>query len=205
MFWNFAALVAVLDTVHSDPSEFCSEYSAVFVTAVEQLLDRPTTIAPDPEFFFFKEELGFRDDDIQHALDDAFKFFNDTYGLDVSLSSPNEDNEHIFENAKLRLIMFPHPDIYQSMVINNWISTGSTRLTCQNVRDGKLQVSFLGDQLLHGSYGGVDGLPADKNTFLVFGYSKINVCNQSPVIVHQTSVPPLGSLCCVENRASRYS
>ena len=195
MFWFFGVLFAVLsfqvDTVCSDPSRFCPEYSAVFVSATDQVLDGPTVTASDPEFTFFKEELGFREDDIQHARDDAFKFFNDTYGLDFSLSSPNEDNEYFFENAKLRSIIYPHPDIYQSVVVNNWINTGSTRLTCHNIRDGQFHVSFTGDQLLHGSYGGVDGLPADHNTFLVYGYAKINVCNQSPVIIQrQTSVPP---------------
>ena len=195
MFWFFGVLGAVLsfqlDAVHSDISQFCPEYSAVFVTAIDQPWDRPTTSAPDPEFTFFKGELGFREDDIQHARDDAFKFFNDTYGLDFSLSSPNEDNEYFFENAKLRTIIFPHPDIYQNVVVSNWINTGNTRLTCHSIRDGQFQVMFLGDQLLCGSYGGADGLPADQNTFLVYGYSKINVCNQSPIIIlRQTSVPP---------------
>ena len=38
--------------------------------------------------------MGFRDDAIQHNMSqDAFKFFNDTYGLDFSLSQPNEENE----------------------------------------------------------------------------------------------------------------
>ena len=45
-------------------------------------------------------------------------------------------------------------------------------------------------QLLHGGYGGVEGLSAEMDTFMVYGFSKIYMCNQSPVIVQlQTSVP----------------
>ena len=190
-----AVVVAVLsfqvDSINAGFKGFsCPEYSAAFVTVVDQLLDRPSSIAPDPEFTFFKEELGFREDDIQHTLEDTFKFFNDTYGLDFSLSSPNEDNEYFFENAKLSLIMFPRLGVYYSVVISNWINTGSTRLTCHKIQDGQFQVTFSGDQLLHGSYGGVEGLPADMDTFMVYGFSKIDVCNQSPVIIQlQSSVP----------------
>ena len=195
MFLFVAVMSAVLslqmDCVHCGIHVFsCPEYSAAFVTAVDQLLDRFSTIAPNPEFIFFKEEMGFREDDIQHTLEDTFKFFNDTYGLDFSLSSPNEDNEYFFENATLRPTKFPRPGVYYSVVISNWINTGSTRLTCHKIQDGQFQVTFSGDQLLHGSYGGVDGLPADMDTFMIYGFSKIDVCNQSPVIVQlQSSVP----------------
>ena len=147
-----AVLSFQVDCVHAGPRGFsCPEYPAAFVTAVDQLLDRSSTIAPDPEFTFFKEELGFREDDIQHTLQDAFKFFNDRYGLDFSLSSPNEDNEYSFENATLRLIRFSHPGFYHSVVINNWINNGRTCLTCHKIQDGEFQVTFSGNQLLHGS------------------------------------------------------
>ena len=93
MFWSVAVMVAVLSfqvaCVHAGIRGFsCPEYSAAFVTAVDQLLHRPSTIAPDPEFTFFKEELGFREDDIQHTLEDTFKFFNNTIMVLTSPSLP---------------------------------------------------------------------------------------------------------------------
>ena len=48
---------------------------------------------------FFKDEMGLRDDDIQHVLSDAIKFYNKSYGLDFSGSQPNEQNEYFLENA----------------------------------------------------------------------------------------------------------
>ena len=53
MFLFAGVVVAVLsfqvDSVHAGFIGFsCPEYSAAFVTAVDQLLDRPSTIAPDP-------------------------------------------------------------------------------------------------------------------------------------------------------------
>ena len=195
MFWFIAAMVTVLSLqvdafLYDNSHQFCPEYSVTFVTAVDQLMEGSNSVIPDPEFTFFKEELGFREDAIQHALEDTFKFFNDTYGLDFSLSSPNENNEYFLENAKLRLVRYPQSDVNYVVVLSNWINTGSTRLTCHNIRDGQFEVTFSGDQLLHGSYGGVEGIPADVSTFMVYGFSKIDVCNQSPVIIQfQNPIP----------------
>ena len=195
MFWFVGVVIAILgyhvDIVHSNNSnQFCPEYSATFVTAVDTLLESPMIIVSDPEFNFLKEVMGFREDAIQHTLEDAFKFFNDTYGLDFSLSSPNENNEYFFENAKLRFARFPSADGIYNVIMNNWVKTGSTHLTCQNIHDGLFEVTFSGDQLLHGSYGGIEGLSADISTYMVYGFSIIDVCDQSPIIIQiQSAIP----------------
>ena len=49
------------------------------------------------------EDMGLRDDDIQHLYEDAIEFFNESYGLDFSLSPPNEPKECLLENATLSL------------------------------------------------------------------------------------------------------
>ena len=195
IFWLSGVIVTLLslqvDAFNSDDKgQFCPEYSATFVTVIDQLMDGRYFGAPDPEFTFFKEVMGFREDAIQHTLEDVFQFFNDTYGLDFSLSSPNEDNEYFFENARLRLITFPPPGVKYNVVVSNWIRTGSTRLTCHNIRDGQFEVSFSEDQLLHGSYGGIEGLPADSSTYIIYGFSRIDVCDQSPIIIQfQNPIP----------------
>ena len=193
-FWFVGVMAAVWNVqvalVHSNEGhQFCPEYSATFVTAVDQLIDGPLVL-PDPEFTFLKEVMGFREDTIQHTLEDAFKFFNETYGLDFSLSSPNEDNEYFFENAMLRFVVFPTPDFSYNVIMNNWIKTGSTRLTCANMRNAQFSVSISDDQLLHGSYGGVEGLPADTSTAMIYGFTIIDVCDQSPVIIQIQNATP---------------
>ena len=65
-----------------------SRFSATFVCVSDQVLHAEILIT-DPELTFFKEVIGLRDEDIQHTFENGFKFFNDTYGLDFSLSTPN--------------------------------------------------------------------------------------------------------------------
>ena len=127
-----------------------------------------------------------RDDAIQHTFEDAFKFFNETYGLDFSLSPPTDQNEYFYQNARLSPSSFAD-DIDYLVTLNNWIQTGNTRSTCYKIRDGGLGVTFSGDQLLHGSYGGAGGLPADVTNSIVYGFYNIDVCQQSPVIIQVQS------------------
>ena len=79
-------------------------FSAVFVATVDTITTGKPSFGPDdPELSFFKETLGFRDADINHAIEDVIAFFDDTFGLDFSASVPNEKNERFFENAKMAL------------------------------------------------------------------------------------------------------
>ena len=137
----------------------CPDLTATFVGVIDQTVEDPLVLIDDPEQVFFKEILGFRDDEIQHAFDDALKFFNKTYGLDFSNSLPNERNEYFFGNAKLRAFRY-REDVQYKLISNNWIQTGNTRTTCRDIHDGGYRITFSGDQLLHGSYGGERGIRA---------------------------------------------
>ena len=107
----------------------------------------------------------------------------------TSPSPPNEQNEYFFENAKMFFYRVPQYINYQ-VVLSNWIQTGSTRLTCRDIYQGGFRVIFTGEQPLHGSYGGVNGIPADVQTVLVYGLYTIDICDQSPVIIQfQTATP----------------
>ena len=170
----------------------CSAFTATFVALLDQILDDPNELMNDPEMIFFKEDMGLRDDDIQHVFDDAVKFYNETYGLDFSNSPPNERNEYFFENAKMTLFRL-HEDIHYQVIFNNWIQTGNTRTTCGDIRNGGYQVTFTGDQLLHGSYGGDKGTSAGVGNIIYYGYDIFDVCDQSPVIVLFQNASPLRS------------
>ena len=170
--------------------DFCPDFTATFVAVIYQRIDTVMTLTNDPEETFFKNDLGFRDDDIQHAFEDSVKFFNETYGLDFSESQPNEQNEYVLENAKMHLFRL-HENVHYRVVFNNWIQTGNTRTTCPNAQIGGYRVTFTKDQIVHGTYGGVDGVPVKEGDFMVYGYHILYVCGQSPVIIQAQSTSPI--------------
>ena len=169
-------------SIQSPPPPTCGQFPASFLAVIDQNIESPAAfIVPDPELTFFKEVLGFRDDAIQHTIEDAMKFFNETYCLDFSHSPPTDQNEYFYQSAIMRPARVSD-DIDYLVTPNNWIQTGNTRSTCYRVHNGGFQVRFSDDQVLHGSYGGADGKPAGVTDFLVYAFIRIDVCGQSPVI-----------------------
>ena len=171
-----------------DYADSCPDFTATFVVVMEQNISSVRLIN-DREQTFFKYDMGLRDDEIEHVFEDAIKFYNETYGLDFSDAKPNEQMEYFFENAKMTLFRFSE-NVHYKLVLNNWIQTGRTRTTCRDVQIGGYLVTFTGDQLLRGSYGGVNGIPAGVGDFLEYGYNIIDVCDQSPVIMEIQNASP---------------
>ena len=169
--------------------EFCPKIAATFTAMVDQTVDDPLFLVEDPEQTFFKDVMNFRDDEIENTLQDAFKFYNDTYGLNFSQSLPNQFNVHVFENAVLSPARFAEEVRYQ-LAYNNWIQTGNTRTTCRDIFAGGFLVAFTGEQVLHGSYGGADGIPVGGFNSLIYGFGLSYLCPQSPFIIQfQTATP----------------
>jgi hypothetical protein len=177
--------------VTASTQDSCQQFPAIFVGVIDQSIDAPDAFfIDDPDLYFFKEIMKFREDAIQHTCSDAIKFFIETYGLDFSLSDPNEKNQYVYENATMSPYRFTD-DIEYPVILNNWIQSGRTRSTCYNIRDGGFTVTFSGDQGLHGSYGGTDGKPARAGEVLVYGFHNIEVCEQSPVIIQFQTASPI--------------
>ena len=75
-------------SIQSPPPPTCGQFPASFVAVIDQNIDAPDAFAvADPELTYFKEVLNFRDDDIQHSIENILKFFNQSYGLDFLLLS----------------------------------------------------------------------------------------------------------------------
>ena len=166
----------------------CPDFAATFTGLADQIIDNNNSVLfNDVEHTYFKDILGFKDDEIQHAFQDALKFFNETYGLDFSHSQLNEKNEYVLGNAKLHPFRF-REDVQYKVVLNNWIQTGNTRTTSYDLHDGGWRVAFTGDKLLHGSYGGVDGITAEVGNLINYGFYRIDACDQSPVIIQFQNV-----------------
>ena len=188
----FLLIFAVSNLAVSSQTCPSDHFPAVFVGILDKVSsDEPTFGPNDPELNYFKTVLNFRDDAIQHTIEDAIKFFNDTYGLDFSISAPNNMNERFFENATMAPYRFSEKHNEFRVITNNWIRTGSTRSTCNRIRHGGFRVRFLSDQTLYGSYGGAEGKPAGLTARLFYGIYSIDACQQSPVIIQMQSNTPL--------------
>ena len=161
-------------------------FSASFLAIIDQTLDQPILLDDDPDLTFLRDVVKFNDDEVDFVTQNAIEFFNDVYGLDFSLSTPNEQNERFFENARMYPFIL-RDEIEYKISFNNWINSGNTRSSCVRMRDGGFGVTFSANQTLYGSYGGVDGRPAE---FIVYGFYYIPVCEQSPVIIQYQSGTP---------------
>ena len=145
--------------------------------------------APDPNLTFFRNVLKFSEQEIQTATQSAIDYFNTTFGLDFSQSEPNQQGQRIFQNASFAAGQAPFTATTKA---NRWLVTGSTRSRCFNVRLGWFDVSLLGQQVLHGTYGGTEGRTVNGPAIGIISwlYVWINSCPQSPVVVLLRSTAP---------------
>lgn len=191
--WIPLLILSVLSQTIS--SQICpsDHISAVFTAILNQSVDDPVLTVDDPELTFFTTVLQFREATIQHVIDDAVKFFNDSYGLDFSDSTPNAQKERFFQNAKMNSFIFPPGKFNYFVTDNYWIRNGHTSSTCYSLVDGGFQVTFSGEQILYGSYGGAEGKAVGTESLVVYGFYKMDRCKQSPVIIqYQTGAPIRG-------------
>ena len=56
----------------------------------------------DTNLTFFCEVLGYSDDEIQQEVQNALQFFSERFGLEFSLTQPNELGQCFFQNATLQ-------------------------------------------------------------------------------------------------------
>ena len=181
-FWIRLLILAVSSL--SVLSQTCpsDHFTALITATLDQTFDDPTLITLDPELSFFKTIMNFREATIQHVTEDAIDFFNNQYGVDFFNSLPNEQNQRFFQNATLNTVFFP-PEINFVVTVNHWIQSGMTHSTCYSTRIGGFQVSFSGEQILYGNYGGAEGKLVGTESILLYGFYNIYVCKQSPIII----------------------
>ena len=106
---------------------------------------------PDPNLTFFRNVLKFSEQEIQTATQSAIEYFNTTFGLDFSESEPNQQSQQIYQNASFSV------QYTATTKANRWLMSGSTKSKCFDVHFGWFGVSFLNEQVLHGTYGGSEG------------------------------------------------
>ena len=184
-------LIYIFAFVVSAIAQICppEHFSAVITITADDVIENGANInLKDPELTYFKTVLKFQDSDIQHTIDDAIQFFNNTYGLDFS-DPPDENNERFFQNAKMTPYILAL-EIDNFIIDSHWIRTGNTYSSCYRLRNGGFQVTFSAEQTLYGSYGGAEGKPVRMGNYVDYGFYIADVCKQSPLIIQFQSSSP---------------
>ena len=166
-------------------AEFIISFNGVLSADVLQDL-------PDPNLTFFRNVLKFTEQEIQTATQSAIEHFNTTFGLDFSQSEPNQQGVRIFQNSSFSARQAP---FIATAKANRWLAAGNTKSKCFDVRLGWFGVSFLGQQVLHGTYGGTEGRAADgrRSDAIAWLYLWIDTCPQSPVVLQLQPTAPVGT------------
>ena len=194
---NLITAVIVIALTFGIPTTFGHEkcpQGAEFIITFDGVISLADFVqnSPDPNFTFFRNVLKFSEQEIQTASQSAIDYFNTTYGLDFSQSEPNQQGHRIFQNASFGAGQAPFTATTKA---NRWLVTGSTRSRCFDVRLGWFGVSFLGQQVLHGTYGGTEGriVNGPVQDAITWVYVWINSCPQSPVVILlRTTAPSVG-------------
>ena len=191
--WIYILVFVMLSLVAVNSQTCPSEhYPAVITATIDQTYDDLAIFMDDPELTFFKTELKFRDSDIRHTIDDAIRFFNNTYGLDFSNSPPNEKNQRFLLNARMNPFMLIPGKVDYIVTDSRWIRTGNTYSSCYFIHFGGFHVTLSAEQILFGSYGGVEGKPAGMANSMIYAFHIINdVCKQSPLIIQVRNTRPV--------------
>ena len=145
-----------------------------------------TAFAPDADFSYYRDVLKFTPEEIETDLQNAINFYATRFGLNFS-TEPDESGVRRYQNATFNPIRFPAAF---TTTVNRWLKNGNTRSTCYTIRAGGFLLSFTGPQMLHGTYGGVEGKPANVGAGAGYGYHSIEICPQSPFVIQfQNPIP----------------
>ena len=179
-----------------DSLQICApmnNFDAEFPSIVDHIL-------PDSEPFFFRTATNFFQNvmmfnttEIQQVTDDAITFFRDKFGVDFSNADPDANGTRHLDSINATFIPYElNPDLGYSITFNRWTVDRTRRSYCSDNRDGGFIVIFGSDTILHGTYGGVTGLPIKANERVLYGFYNIPLCsNQSPMIIQFQSASPV--------------
>ena len=188
--WLLVGLLSILVTntaAQSCPASLNSEAQIVLISNGTGPLSGLGAPRVDTNLTYFREVLGYSDDEIQQDTQNAFQFFNERFGLDFSLSQPNEQGLRFFQNATFQPTRQPSGIV---AIFNRWLLTGNTRSRCFNAALGGYFVSFNGEQTLRGTYGGEEGIQVTNNRALQYGYISISIPRRDPVVIQRQSPIP---------------
>ena len=190
VFGGVFSFVAVSTTAQSCPANFAS--GAQIVITGESMMGPVSDLAGayvlDTNLTFFREVLGYSDNEVEQETQNALQFFNERFGLDFSDSQPNEKGMRFFQNSTLEPTRSRPFGV--TSTFNRWILNGNIRSKCFFTLIGGFFVSFAGEQTLKGTYGGEEGIVVANDRALEYEYISISVPFIEPVVIRrQTPIP----------------
>ena len=197
--WMFATLFSIL-VITNAAAQSCPANQiasdAQIVTTVSGVVPISAFRLPagdfDTNLTFFSDVLGYSDDEIQQEFQNALQFFSERFGLEFSLTQSNELGQRFFQNATLQPVRRTPPI---NAILNRWILTGNTRSKCFPLTVGGFLVTFSGQQILKGTYGGEEGIDVPNDSTLSYEFMSISVpppCE--PIVIQRQSPRPLESM-----------
>ena len=187
---HLAILVVATTAVKSARLRACPAdfFTAEIILTADVLVPASSQGSNDPDLTFFRDEIRFSEAEINLARQSAINFFNTRFGLDFSQTDPNIPERRVFQNATFEPFFVPFAF---TASINNWLVTGNTRSSrCFDTREGGFVVNFISEQVLHGTYGGIEGITVDTDSNLVWGYYSINACRTTPLLIQLNNDVP---------------
>ena len=186
--WIRTALLVLL-VVHNVASQSCSTPFAAVIASVTDLVVPASSLQfADPEMRFYTEILRFTTEEINQEMENAIQFYATQFGVNFSNVEPNDANQRFLPTAVFEPTRIP---VNCTLVDNHWIVTGSRRSRCFTMSGGCFRVTFNATTMLHGVYGGEQGLPVNAGELLVYGYFVIfGACAQQPILIQSRSNTP---------------
>ena len=166
-------------------------FTAEIILTADILAPASSLDSSDPNLSFFRDEIRFSEAEIDLARQSAIDFFNTRFGLDFSQTDPNIPERRVFQNATFDPFF---AGVVFTASINNWLVTGNTRSSkCFDTREGGFVVNFISKQVLHGTYGGTEGIMVGPGNNLVWGYYSINAYETTPLLIQLNNNVPARS------------
>ena len=96
------AIVVFLGVLPAASSQACENLQAVFSIVHSQ--EHPLSVLgqlADPQLNYYRNQVGFTEDEITQQRENAFEHFRTRFGLDFASVEPNEQGRWILGNATL--------------------------------------------------------------------------------------------------------
>lgn len=186
--WILTAVLGLL-VVHSTAGQSCpTPFEAVISGVTDVVIPAVQFDFQDPEMTFLSEILHLTNEEIEQKTEYAIQHFNTTFGLDFSNIEPNDEQQRFLGNARFR----PSRGPYNFTIVDNrWLVSGNPRSRCFKVGFGGFGVDFTGEMMLHGTYGGEEGIQAPADAFMVYqDLFFFDVCPQQPILIQYKSLVP---------------
>ena len=143
----------------------------------------------DSEHVYYREVLGYTEEQINAEREAALRFYRDVYGLNFTDVEPDAYGQRVLGNATFRPVMSPYNSTF---VFNRWLVSGRTNTRHYRVGGAGFQAWFSGPVMLHGEYGGEEGRLAFANEGLYYGHDYIyDACRLQGIIFQIESLTPI--------------